>query len=938
MAAGKISLIIVFTIVHLFLLVNCSKKPKAGDPDPKSLLPKTFLPINYDVFLYTNIKTPDFKFTGKVVIQMTCIKDTSELVLHMMNLTIDHNAVNYKCVNSTGNGTKAKSNKYDKDLQMYSVTFEEPFKANQVYEVYIPYEGELSEYQMGIYRNSYTDKNNKTSWFATTEFALDNARYAFPCFDEPNYKATFSINIGHPKDLNVISNMPLENSGPVSNKTNWALDTFKKSPKMSTYMVGFHISDFTNKKCESGSVPFQIWTYKDQMNQTDLAADVGPKCLPFLETYFKSKFPLPKVDLIAVPGIYADNEYWGMIKFSESDLLLDKEHSSVTTEYYNMLGIPKMLAFMWWGDLVTFKSWTDLWFFGSLPRYVAPLALDTIFKSGQAPEWTFLREYTYKQTSWCLNQDSKSAAQPLNIKADNLTKFYSLFDDNAYDKGAALMMMLSMSLTDKVFQEGVQKYVELYSFGNADHDDFWNVLTKVAQQSKTLPAGLTVNTIMDAWTNKAGFPILEVKREDSVLRFTQKRYVSDKLGNNTDNTAGSWWIPLYFVGPKSDSIFNSSQPIWLAGDSKISFDSKTVISNGQLDVGNSLDKSDWFLVNKEMCVPMHINYDDQTWDLIIAQLKKDHTKIPVMNRVQLILDVNTFSGHNLMPFGKAFDLLSYVLKEDDIVPWRATLEFLWVDVDYYMMRTEKCEQFKAWARQLIGPMYHRLASSPKPNPGNYGLRILSVHMNIAAAAFELPEQEEKMKSEFDNWKKSPATYFVHPDIGFSPFCIHIRKGTRSDWDELYNLYPTCTSVDVQQMLRAALACTKDPEILTHYLKVAHMGNDSKIATEDASAVFTSVIDQPMGFKPAKDFLFNNTDKIYNLSKYSFPAYVKYLYKYVMTDAELKEIQDYAAKNDKYLKDYKEYLKKYEDVAKQNIIWQKENYKEIADYLTANVKQ
>ncbi|KAL1451000.1 hypothetical protein WDU94_003300 [Cyamophila willieti] len=439
---------------------------------------------------------------------------------------------------------------------------------------------------------------------------------------------------------------------------------------------------------------------------------------------------------------------------------------------------------------------------------------------------------------------------------------------------------------------------------------------------------------MDGWTNQGGFPILEVKREKNILHFTQKRFVTD-APSESSNKSGSWWIPLTFVGPKSDGIFNSSQPIWLPGDSKSTSNTKDIIANGQLDIGG-LAETDWFVVNREMSVLMHINYDEKNWDLIIAQLKADHTKVPVMNRVQLILDANRFSRYKVLPFAKVLDLMSYIIKEDDILPWRATLMFIWTDLNTFMARTEKYEDFKIWARKLIGEKYIRL-SSTKMDTANYGLKLLTVRLNMFAAVLGLPEQEAKLKAEFDAWKKSPETYLVNPDVGFSMFSVHIRNGNRADWENLYNQYPT-SSIAVQNMILEGLGCAKDPQILNHYLEMVHFDNASKIELEDATEAFIAVIENPVGFKVAKDFLFNNTDKIYQLSDTSYVEYVEYVYMYVMTEPELKEVQDYVAKNSKYLKDSMTDLKTYEEEAKSNIQWHKDNYKEIVDYLSANVKQ
>ncbi|KAL1453598.1 hypothetical protein WDU94_009928, partial [Cyamophila willieti] len=583
-------------LVSSVLLVETSENVNTTGNPSDYRLPQTLTPVHYDLSIFTDVKEPDFKYNGKVIITVTCIKDTPDLVLHMnKNLTINYEDVTCNSGNATVNGTKAKSHKYDEKLQMLTFTFDKPFAAKQEYRVELSFEGNLNDDMKGFYRSSYKDTNT-TRWLAITQFEPTYARWAFPCFDEPAMKATFSINIGHPKTLTAISNMPLEKSAPMPDKSDWVLDTFNKTVKMSTYLVALGISDFTFKetKAPNTAVKFRTWTYKNKLQEINLTAEEAPKYLDFFEKYYKIKFPLPKIDMIAVPDFSEGAmENWGLITYRESYLFNDKARTSVFDEYLTLKTVAHEISHQWFGNLVTMKWWSDLWLNEGFATYMASVALSNRYKSNPNDAWTTLREDMFTNIKQIFPVDCLSSAHPVSSKITDPSEIKQIFDSITYNKGAYLIQMASMFLTEEIFQKGVNSYLEKYSYGNAEQTDLWDCLTTAGHEAKIFPEGCTVGAVMDSWTTKAGFPILEIKREygnpKNSLTITQKRFLTDAQGisNNTE----TWWIPLTFVGATSAPQFNSSKPVWLPGDSKGSttnFDQKDVIANGHFDLNCGL--------------------------------------------------------------------------------------------------------------------------------------------------------------------------------------------------------------------------------------------------------------------------------------------------------------------------------------------------------------
>ncbi|MEJ0047793.1 MAG: M1 family metallopeptidase [Rhodospirillales bacterium] len=312
-------------------------------------LPKTVVPSDYRIDLVPDLVK--LRLAGHETVELDVRQPTGAITLNEVGLTLQRAALE--------NGAVAQVT-VDPKTQTATLHFDKPLAAG-THTLTIDYTGPIPQTPAGIYYNDYKTEAGAAARMLVTQFEVADARRMFPGWDEPAFKARFSLSVVLPEHLTAISNMPAVASVPAG--AGLKRVQFGTSPRMSTYLLALVAGEMQALRGSAGGASLGVWAPAGEAAQGSYALEVESHVLPYYNDYFGVPYPLPKLDLIAIPGNFEAGamENWGAITFIDNGLLFDPKTSDAATRERIHTYVAHEMAHQWSGDLVTMAWWDNLW-------------------------------------------------------------------------------------------------------------------------------------------------------------------------------------------------------------------------------------------------------------------------------------------------------------------------------------------------------------------------------------------------------------------------------------------------------------------------------------------------------------------------------------------------------------------------------------------------
>ncbi|KRY29898.1 Puromycin-sensitive aminopeptidase [Trichinella spiralis] len=637
-------------------------------------LPPSVKPKHYDLWL----KIFETNFTAKVSIDIEIFSNVNSITLNSSELVI----------------TDATLVLQKKTYEKLDVSYDEHFGtakmalpetiAPQLGKLHLTYNGIIKDTLKGLYKCTVEDEKPFT--LLVTQFESRYARCVLPCWDEPVYKATFTVALTVPEQLTAISNMPVEKV--TENEPGWKMFEFQKSPVMSTYLLAFVIGKLEFVEKTVGNTVCRVYTVPGKSNQGLFALDVMISALKFYENIFQVPYSLPKLDLVGIPNFEAGAmENWGLVTYRESCLLLKSGVTSARVRQNIALTVAHEIAHMWFGNLVTIEWWTFLFLTEGFATLMENICVDHIF-----PEFGIWGQFVTDHISYAMAMDALRSSHAIEVEISDPEEIDSIFDAVSYSKAACVIKMWKDYMGEEQFYKGLQLYLRKYSYQCATMENLIQMLESVSK-------GKCLMKMAFNWTQTTGFPMVEVSMEKvngtRRLLFSQKRFLADGsegkllfLINMHENNS-LWQIPI--------SISDSGKAIhyYLLNE-----------RSGCFEMGEQTNDANQFIkINHNYSGFYRVKYSDEMLRMLLPAVEAK--VLDEADRFSLCADSFAFVTAGYTTVYQYLNMLDSFKNETDYNVWME-IDRAVIFMDNCLQRTPLYGRFKAAMIPLYEQVFNRL--------------------------------------------------------------------------------------------------------------------------------------------------------------------------------------------------------------------------------------
>jgi aminopeptidase N len=747
----------------LFCAAPAAASPPFTFDGAPGRLPKSVVPIDYRIAIVPDAQAKTLTGTETVLLEV-----------RKPVRTIVFNSLGERLQNVTLDDAPAASVDSDDTAQLTTVTLARDVTVGR-HTLAFAYTGKLETAPQGLFVQRYRS-GAAVGTMLSTQFEATDARRMFPCWDEPAFRATFQLTVTVPAAWSVVSNMPVQTR---TENGATASTTFRRSPKMPTYLVEFSAGDLAHIDADSHGRHFAVWAVRGQEQLGAYALANAQQILSDFDAYFGYPYPLPKLDSIAVPGGFQGAmENWGAITYNDQALLVTANAPFDQLQRVFSIQAHEM-AHQWNGDLVTMGWWDDIWLNESFASWMA--AKETALRN---PSWKWWeRQDASKETA--MNADARTNSHAIEQHIKTEMEAEASFDSAiTYNKGQAVLRMLEEHLGEPTFRAGIRNYIKARAYSNATSGDLWKALSAAS--------GRDVEKIASGWTTQPGFPLVDVRATCAtsgarMLVLTQKRFLLE----GTDAKHQRWSIPM-----EVRSGSHAPQRLLFRAD-------------GQRVAAGTCGEA--LSANAGTVGFYRVRYDAAT----LATDQKDFAALPDGDKIGLLDDQWALAEGNQAPLGAYLALASAMQAHVDARAWDQILGALSA-IERDERGTPGHDAFAAFARSVARPAFVALGWDPRPGeaPGTQLMRRAVIgHLG----AWGEPKVTSEARRRFATFVANRSA--LTPDEQSLVLTIVAQNADQATFDQLHAIAKSSENETQVRRYYGALIEVRDPALMQQALDI-----------------------------------------------------------------------------------------------------------------------
>jgi aminopeptidase N len=729
-------------------------------------LPKTVVPIHYALDL-----KPDFEkltLAGSELVDIDVLAPTDRLVLNAVNMTVATAVIE-------GAAGQAAAITADTAAETVTFVFPRPIAAGR-HKLRVVFSAQINRFGRGLFMVDYPTSEGRKRMISS-HLEPSDARRIFPSWDEPVFKASFELAVTLPEKFLAVSNMPVVREAPAGDGLKRV--AFDSTPKMSSYLFVLAAGELEILTGDADGVTIGVVTTKGKSANGRYALDEAISLLMYFNDYFGVKYPLPKLDLIAVPGGFGGAmENWGGITFFESRLLFDPATSPQDARRGIFSILSHEMAHQWFGDLVTNAWWDNIWLNEGFASWMQTKSAEALH-----PDWqAWLNSNGAKQAA--MAEDARRTTRPIQRPIANETEAMAAFDVITYSKGQAFIRMLEGYLGEDVFRAGIRAYMRQHAYSSTTTADLWRALEAAS--------GKPVGNIAAAYTEQAGVPLVIAEAkcvgEQQRVVIRQERFTV----RDPDAKPQRWQVPIA-VGP-----FGATQP-----PAMVLLDGTAEIAAGRCGEPVKLNLGD-------------VGYYRVQYDAAMqAALAKSITAMTPADQVNLLADSWALVEAARSGATDFFALIDNLSDDTSRAVWDQVIRTL-SRIDHIERGRPGRAAFWAYARMKLKPVFDRVGWDRKAEePADRALLRARLIRTLGDFGDEAVINEAKRR--FAAFLKDPNS--LPADLRDPVTHLVGRSADRAMYDTLLGLARKTTQTDERVRYYNAAASASNPEFARETLAI-----------------------------------------------------------------------------------------------------------------------